>query len=151
MSKKKPLSAFDPIISDPNFILILIGAFIWFVGYYALLIGPLCLTFGFALVCLASARTALSRPITDAWFGIFLGIILQIAGYYLTWIPLAGPLGIVIGGMLIIFYAIPLALQKGDLPAISDLQEALKREDSKKEEKKDEKEPSQEDVADNKE
>ena len=69
----------------------------------------------------------------------------------MTWIPLAGPLGIVIGGMLIIFYAIPLALQKGDLPAISDLQEALKREDSKKEEKEDEKEPSQEDVADNKE
>ena len=149
MSKKKPLSAFDPIISDPNFILILIGAFIWFVGYYALLIGPLCLTFGFTLVCLASARTALSRPITDAWFGIFLGIALQIVGYYLTFIPLVGPLGIVIGGMLVIFYAIPLALQKGDLPAISDLQEALKRDDNKKDEKNDEMESPKEDVADN--
>jgi hypothetical protein len=151
MSRKKPLSAFDPIISDPNFILILIGAFIWFAGYYALLIAPLCWTFGFTLVCLASARTALSRPITDAWFGIFLGIILQIAGYYLTFIPLIGPLGVVIGGVLVIFYAIPLALQKGDLPAISDLQKALKKDEAKPEKAEKESEPEDEveDTADN--
>ncbi|MHA1769792.1 MAG: hypothetical protein ACTSV3_08105 [Candidatus Thorarchaeota archaeon] len=125
---------------DPNFLLILVGAIIWFIGYYVLLFGPLFLTVGFALVCFAAARTALSRPVTNAWPAILLGGLIQVVGFYFAWILILGPAAIVTGGVMIVFYALPLALQKGDLPIVKELEKAWTKQTTRQSESEQEKE-----------
>ncbi len=60
---KKFLNA---IASDPNFLMILAGAIIWYLGYYVLFFGGIFLTTGFVLVCFSAALTSLSRPVALA-------------------------------------------------------------------------------------
>jgi hypothetical protein len=126
---EEPKNAYEAITSDPNFLMILAGAIIWLIGYYAGLLNPLFLSTGFVLVCFYAALTALKRPVALAWPGLLLGGLFQILGYYLTFIPLIGfflsPLFIVSGGVMIVFFAIPLALQRGELPVITRLQKLI--------------------------
>ena len=133
---EEPKNAFDEIASDPNFLLILVGAAIWFVGYYVGLLAPLFLSTGFVLVCFYATLTSLKRPVALAWPGLLLGGLLQIIGYYLFFIPIIGPslspILVVPGGVMVVYFAIPLALQKGELPVITRLQKLI--ESKKKEE-----------------
>ncbi|MGY5870961.1 MAG: hypothetical protein RTV72_01810 [Candidatus Thorarchaeota archaeon] len=137
---EEPKNAFEEIVSDPNFLMILAGAVIWFVGFYIVLIGPLFLSTGFVLVSFSAAVTSLKRPVALAWPGLLLGGLLHIIGYYLPFIPVVGalisPLFIVPGSVLIIYFAIPLALQRGELPVITQLQKLIESK-TKKEEIKD--------------
>ncbi|MHA1862778.1 MAG: hypothetical protein ACTSWA_03335, partial [Candidatus Thorarchaeota archaeon] len=87
---EEPKNAFNEIASDPNFLMILAGAFIWFLGFYIPFISPLFLSTGFVLVCFSAAITSLKRPVALAWPGLLIGGLLQIVGYYLAWIPVLG-------------------------------------------------------------
>ena len=129
---EEPKSAFEEIASDPNFLLILLGAAIWFLGFYVGFISGLFLTTGFALVCFAAAITSLSRPIASAWPGLLLGGLVQLIGYYLAFIPIVSPALVVTGGVMIVYFAVPLALQRGELPILTHIQKLL--ESKKKEE-----------------
>lgn len=136
---EEPRNAFEEIASDPNFLLILVGAVIWFIGYFAGLLSPLFFSTGFALVCFSAALTSLSRPVATAWPGMLLGGLLQVIGYYLSsiwWLPLVPFIGyalIVAGGVIIVYFAIPLALQRGELPVLTRLQKLLESKQEKEE------------------
>ncbi|TFF91960.1 hypothetical protein EU545_02465 [Candidatus Thorarchaeota archaeon] len=118
----EPKNALSEIASDPSFLMILAGAAIWYIGFYMLFIGPLFTTTGFALVCFASATTALKRPVTTAWPGMLLGGLVMVVGSYLTWIFIIGPMIYVAGAVMVIFFAIPLAVQRGELPILTEIQ-----------------------------
>jgi len=133
---EEPKNAFEEIASDPNFLLILVGGVIWFIGFYAGFLGPLFASTGFALVCFSAALTSLSRPVASAWPGMLLGGLLQVIGYFFWWIFrifILGPALIVTGGVIIVYFAIPLALQRGELPVLTRLQKLL---ESKREKEK---------------
>ena len=134
---EEPKNAFEQIASDSNFLMILVGGLIWFLGNYVGIFAPLFLSTGFVLVCFSAALTSLSRPVAQAWPGLLLGGLFQIIGYSLLFLPIIGgslsPLFVVPGGVLIIYFAIPLALQRGELPAITHLQKLI--ESKRKEEK----------------
>ncbi len=126
---EEPKSAFEQIASDQNFLMILAGAIIWFVGSYVGIFQPLFVSTGFVLVCFYTTLTSLTRPVAKAWPGLLLGGLFQIIGYYLLFIPFIGwalgPILIVPGGVMIVFFAIPLALQQGELPVITRLQKLI--------------------------
>ncbi len=129
----EPKNALNEIASDPNFLMILAGAIIWYVGYYVLFFGGILLTIGFVLVCFSAALTSLSRPVALAWPGLLLGGLLQIVGYFIFFIPFISPALIVIGGVAIVYFAIPLALQRGELPVITHLQKLIESKMKKEE------------------
>lgn len=117
--------AISDLTSDPNFILIVVGALCWLLGFYTGPIGPLFATGGFLLTCLATAATALKRPMTNAWPGLILGAALYLVGNSIWWIPLVGllsPFFIVSGGVLILFFAVPLAIQQGGVSLLQSFQ-----------------------------
>lgn len=132
---EEPKNALQEIASDTNFLMILAGAIIWFVGYYILFIGGLFISTGFVLVCFSAAVTALKRPVALAWPGLLFGGLLHILGFYLSLIPLIGfvlgPALTVIGSVTIVFFAIPLALQRGELPVITRLQKLIESKKTK--------------------
>ena len=130
---EEPKNALREIASDPNFLMILAGAIIWYMGYYVLFFGGLFLTTGFILVCFSAALTSLSRPVALAWPGLLLGGLLQIVGYFIFFIPFLSPALIVIGGVAIVYFAIPLALQRGELPVITHLQKLIESKMNKEE------------------
>jgi uncharacterized protein YacL len=113
---------FDEVIRDPNFLAILLGAAIWLVGAYLPLIGPLFVTAGFAVTVFATA-------------GLLIGGLIYLIGLYLPWVPLVGllaPLVQVTGAVLILFFAIPIALRYGNAPLMETFQsEWAKRSKSK--------------------
>lgn len=117
--------------------MILIGALIWLAGLYdILLLAPLLLPIGLGLVCTAAAITSLQRPTENAVFGLLLGGLLQVVGYLLArifLITLIAPLFIVSGAVLIIFFAIPLAIQSGKVPFIEEMQRTIKTQREKRE------------------
>jgi len=143
----EPKKALNAIAKDPNFLMILAGAIIWYLGYYVLFFGGIFYTTGFVLVCFSAALTSLSRPVALAWPGLLLGALLQIIGYSILFIPFIAPALIVIGGVAIVYFAIPLALQRGELPVITHLQKLVESK-MKKEEIEDisEEEPMKEDA-----
>jgi hypothetical protein len=117
--------AIGDLTSDPNFILIVVGALCWLLGFYTGPIGPLLVTGGFVLTCLATAATALKRPMANAWPGLILGAAFYLIGNAIWWIPLVGllsPFFIVFGGVLILFFAIPLAIQSGGVSLLQSFQ-----------------------------
>ncbi|MFW9844262.1 MAG: hypothetical protein ACFFEV_06790 [Candidatus Thorarchaeota archaeon] len=130
---EEPKSALEEIASDPNFLMILAGAVMWFVGYYIWVIGPFITSTGFVLVCFYTTLTSLKRPVAQAWPGLLFGGLLQIIGYYLSFIPILGIALVVTGGVMIVYFTIPLALQRGELPVLTRLQKLI--ESKKKEEK----------------
>lgn len=143
----EPKKALNAIASDPNFLMILAGAIIWYLGYFILFFGGIFYTTGFVLVCFSAALTSLSRPVALAWPGLLLGALLQIIGYFIFFIPFLSPALIVIGGVAIVYFAIPLALQRGELPVITHLQKLVESK-MKKEDIEDitAEEPSKEDT-----
>jgi uncharacterized protein YacL len=123
------------IVLDLNFVMMLVGALIWLLGYYLEWLNGLFLSTGFVLVCFYAAITSLKRPATLAWPGLLFGGLMQIIGYYIVYVPVLSvlhPLLIVIGGVIIVYFAIPLALQRGELPVMTRLQKLI---DSKMHEK----------------
>jgi hypothetical protein len=118
----EPKNAIDQFTSDPSFLMMLAGAAIWFMGYYLFWLSPLFRTSGFALVCFACATNALKRPVGTAWPGMLLGGLVMIIGDYLSWVFILGPLLYVAGAVMVIFFALPLALQRGELPVLTELQ-----------------------------
>ncbi len=116
------------IVLDMNFLMMLVGALIWLLGYYLDFLNGLFRSTGFVLVCFYAAITSLKRPATLAWPGLLFGGLLQIIGYYVLYFPVISVLSpplIVIGGVIIVYFAIPLALQRGELPVMTRLQKLI--------------------------
>ncbi|MDH4212581.1 MAG: hypothetical protein OEV85_01570 [Candidatus Thorarchaeota archaeon] len=116
------------IVLDMNFLMMLVGALIWLLGYYLEFLNGLFRSTGFVLVCFYAAITSLKRPATLAWPGLLFGGLMQIIGYYIIYVPVISVLSpplIVIGGVIIVYFAIPLALQRGELPVMTRLQKLI--------------------------
>jgi hypothetical protein len=116
---------FDDVARDPNFLIILLGAVLWILGVYIPLIGPLFITAGFVLTVLAAASTASVRPEKGNWLGLMIGALIYLVGLYLPWVPLLGllaPLVRIPGAVLILFFAIPIALRYGNAPLMDTFQ-----------------------------
>ncbi len=148
---EEPISMFEQIKNDPNYLMILAGAIIWYIGFYAGFLEGILVSTGFVLVCFAAALNAIRRAIDIAWPGLLIGGLIQVLGYYFEWFPFIGNLLIVVGGVLIIYFAIPLAIQKGELPILTQIQKIIEaQKKSLKKKKKDESESElDESVGDN--
>ena len=136
----QPLEVFKQITTSQNFLLILVGAVFWLLGYYVWFIGPFFTVAGFALTVIATAQAAMSRPVTSVLPGLLMGGLIQIVGYYILLIPLVGlfigPVIIVFGGVLLLFYAFSVALQRIDIPVVKNLEDFLESQQKKKDEPK---------------
>ena len=112
------------LTKDPNFGLIVVGAIIWMLGMYIPFIGPFLLVAGFAMAASAIAISSLKRPTDKAIFGLLIGGIIQLIGYYIVLVPFIGwflsPPLVVLGGVMILFFAIPF---------IEEIQAQLKRDE----------------------
>jgi hypothetical protein len=113
-------SPIESFTKDPNSLLITIGMLVWILGSYSSIVQPLLYTGGFVLTCYATAVTALKRPGTKAGPGLILGIIIHLIAGFLNAIwflgPILSPILYVLGGSLILFFAVPMALQLGNVP-----------------------------------
>ena len=131
------LEVFEQITSSSNFLLILVGATIWFLGSYVWVIGPFFTVAGFGLTIIATSQAAMSRPISSALPGFFLGGAIYVIGLYIALIPLVGwvlgPILIVIGAVMILFYGFSIALQRIDIPVVKNLEDFLEAQKKKKE------------------
>jgi hypothetical protein len=127
-------TGFDNVVRDPNFLMIVLGAIVWFLGSYVPFIGPFLVVGGFVLTIFATASTAAVRPITGAWPGLLIGSLLYLIGLYLPWILLGflSPFFLIPGAVLILFFAIPLALQYGNAPLMTTMQEEWESRSQKK-------------------
>lgn len=74
----QPLEVFEQIVSSQNFLLILVGAVIWLLGFFMGIIAPFFTVPGFALTVIATAQAVMSRPISSALPGLLLGGLIQI-------------------------------------------------------------------------
>lgn len=136
---EEPMNLLEQISKDPNYLMILAGAIIWFLGYYVIIIGGLFISTGFVLVCFATALNSVKRAVDAAWPGLLLGGLIEVIGLYLKNFPYIGNILIVVGGVVIMYFTIPLAIQRGELPIITQLQkmiDAQKKSSKKKKEKK---------------
>jgi hypothetical protein len=79
---------FEQIISSPNFLLILVGAIIWLIAPFTLLLAPLVSAAGFGLTIIATAQAAMSRPIASALPGFLIGGLIYVIGPFIALIPL---------------------------------------------------------------
>jgi hypothetical protein len=122
--------------SDPNLFGILVGSIIWIAGLYILpvisIIGVVINSIGFTITCFATAASALKRPINQAWIGLLIGSILYILG---PLVPIVNNFIFVAGAVMILFFAIPMALQTGKVPMMENLQEFLDENIKRKQEK----------------
>ena len=151
----KPLALFEQVTSSQNILVILIGAVIWYLGYWVWFVGPFFIVAGFGLTCISTVQSAMTRPVTSAFPGLLLGGLIQVLGYYLTPIPLLGwvigPGFIVFGGILILFYGSSLALQRADIPIVKDLEDFIESRKKKTGPKADKDKDSEEEAVDVKE
>ena len=126
-----PKEVIEQVTSSPNFLMIVVGAFVWLLGLYTpffLVIGPLIVVCGFGLTLIATVQAAMTKPVTSAFPGLLLGGLIQVIGSYIGWIPVIGLLGPffrVAGGVLIIFYGASLALQRADIPIVKDIEDFI--------------------------
>jgi uncharacterized protein YacL len=134
------LEVFKQISTSQNFLLILVGAAIWFLGFFMGIIAPFFTVPGFALTIIATAQAAMSRPVSSVLPGLLIGGLIQIIGYYILLIPVVGwfigPVIIVFGGVLLLFYAFSVALQRIDIPVVKNLEDFLESQQKKKDEPK---------------
>ncbi len=103
------------ITRDPNFMLILGGAALWFFGYYIILFSPIFIVAGFTLTLYATSVTAPKRPLDGAWVGAGIGIIIYIVGEFIKdilVIQLLYPALTVTGSTLILFFITAIAVQR---------------------------------------
>ena len=142
MSEKNFL---QDLMTDPNIFGIIIGAAIWISGLYLVflssVIGTILNTIGFTLTCFATAASALKRPVNQAWIGLLIGVILYLLGPF---VPLINNIVFVAGAVMILFFAIPMALTTGKVPMMENLQEFLDENIKDKLEKKKTEEPKTE-------
>ena len=121
-----PKEVIGQVISSQNFVMIVIGAVFWLLGFFVPFIGPLFTVAGFGLTTIATIQSAMTKPLTSALPGLLLGGLIQLIGYYLGWVILVGwilsPLFIVAGGVLVLFYGASLALQRADIPIVKDIE-----------------------------
>jgi hypothetical protein len=126
---REQLEVFEQVTTSPNFLMIVIGAIIWLLGFYIWIIGPLFTIAGFGLTTIAAVEAAMTRPVNVAIPGLLIGGLLQLIGTYVTGVPLIGlflgPPMVVIGGVLILFYGSSLALQRIDIPIVKDLEDFI--------------------------
>jgi hypothetical protein len=122
---EEPKNVIEEISADQNLLMILAGAIIWFLGYYVEFFRGLFFATGFVLVCFYAAMFSLHRPVSQAWPGLLMGGLMQLLGYYLAFIPILSPALVVAGGVTIVYFAFPLALQRGELPVIARLQKLI--------------------------
>ncbi|TXT55966.1 MAG: membrane protein of unknown function [Candidatus Thorarchaeota archaeon] len=105
--------------SDPNFYIILVGVAVWIIGPWIPLIDFLVVLGGFMLTAYAVTATSFKRPLTTAWPGVIIGILLYIVGWIFSLFPfiwlLTDPFQKV-GMTLILFFIIPIAVQQGNVP-----------------------------------
>ena len=109
-----PISKYlDEVRKDPYFFLILIGGVIWYIALLLGVLGYLGVTLGFTLTCFATTAYALKRPTELAWPGLVVGVIVHFIGLLiLGLIPFIGPAIYVLGHILILFFAVPLAIRR---------------------------------------
>jgi len=142
MSEKNFL---QDLMTDPNIFGIIVGAAIWISGLYLVflssVISTILNTIGFTLTCFATAASALKRPVNQAWIGLLIGIILYLLGPFT---PLINNIIFVVGAVMILFFAIPMALTTGKVPMMENLQEFLDENIKEKLEKKKTEEPKTE-------
>lgn len=117
---------FENLRTDPNLFGILVGSLIWIAGLYIQgvisIVGIVLNGIGFTLTCFATAASALKRPVNQAWIGLLIGLILYILGPF---VPFVYHFVFVAGAVMILFFAIPMALQTGKVPMMENLQEFL--------------------------
>ena len=102
------------IRADPYFFLIFLGSAIWYIGLLIPFLGTPGVTFGFTLTCFATTAFALKRPTDNAWPGVIIGAVVHFIGIWtISLIPFVGPAIYVLGHVLILFFAVPLALRRG--------------------------------------
>ena len=140
-----PIEVIEQVTSSPNFLMIVIGAVIWLLGFFIPFIGPLIIVAGFGLTTIATIQAAMVKPVTSAFPGLLLGGLIQLIGYYVGWVILVGfflsPLLIVTGGVLILFYGSSLALQRADIPIVKNIEgfiDSRKKKEVSKEAEKEE-------------
>jgi hypothetical protein len=138
----KPLEVIGQVISSQNIVMIVIGALIWILGSYIPFIGFLFTITGFGLTTIATVQAAMMKPVTSAFPGLLLGGLIQLIGYLVLLIPIAGlfifPFLNIPGAVLILFYGSSLALQRADIPIVKDLEdfiESRKKKEAPKETK----------------
>ncbi|MBD3407060.1 MAG: hypothetical protein GF411_13155 [Candidatus Lokiarchaeota archaeon] len=111
--------AISSFTSDSNFYIILVGVAVWIVGPFVPFIDFLVTLGGFMLTAYAVTATSFKRPLTTAWPGVIIGILLYIVGWIFSWFPLivllTSPFQKV-GMTLILFFIIPIAVQQGNVP-----------------------------------
>ena len=136
----QPLEVFKQITTSQNFLLILVGAVFWILGFFVPFIGPFFTVPGFALTIIATAQAAMSRPVSSVLPGLLIGGLIQLVGYYILLIPVVGwfvgPVIIVFGGVLLLFYGFSVALQRIDIPVVKNLEDFLESQQKKKDEPK---------------
>ncbi|MHA1963796.1 MAG: hypothetical protein ACXACG_12520 [Candidatus Thorarchaeota archaeon] len=142
-----PLEVIEQVISSQNFVMIVIGALIWILGSYIPFIGFLFIIAGFGLTTIATVQAAMTKPVTSAFPGLLLGGLIQVIGYLVLYIPIAGilifPFLNIPGAVLILFYGSSLALQRADIPIVKDIEDFI---DSRK--KKEPSKDTEEEVVD---
>jgi hypothetical protein len=142
-----PTEVIGQVTSSPNFLMIVIGAVIWILGAFIPFIGFFFTIAGFGLTTIATVQAAMTKPVTSAFPGLLLGGLIQVIGYLILFIPIAGififPFLNIPGAVLILFYGSSLALQRADIPLVKDIEDFI---DSRK--KKDVEKESEEEVVD---
>ncbi len=135
----KPLEVFEQVTSSQNILMILIGAIIWYLGFYIPYVQPFFLVVGFGLTCILAVQSAMTKAVNIAFPGLLIGGLIYVLGYYLLHVPVigwvVGPALVVFGGILILFYGASLALQRADIPIVKDLEgfiESKKKKDTPK-------------------
>ncbi|MCK4483378.1 MAG: hypothetical protein KAU89_01035 [Candidatus Thorarchaeota archaeon] len=111
MTESSTETPVDPIRSHSDLLVISLGVIIQIAAFFNEL-GFLFLIGGFVLTCFGVAASANGRSIVNAQLGIILGVILNIIGIGSMQVPLLGVSLYVIGRVMILFYAIPLAVAR---------------------------------------
>jgi len=135
-----PSEVIGQVISSQNFLMIVIGAVIWILGSFIPFIGFLFTISGFGLTTIATVQAAMTKPVTSAFPGLLLGGLIQVIGYLILMIPIAGlfifPFLNIPGAVLILFYGASLALQRADIPIVKDIEDFIDSRKKKEEPKK---------------
>ncbi|MFX1483790.1 MAG: hypothetical protein ACFFCP_11460 [Promethearchaeota archaeon] len=133
------LEIFEQITSSPNFLLILVGGAIWYIGYLVQIIGIFIQAAGFGLTIIASAEAAMNRTVSSVLPGLLIGGLIYIIGYYLLYAALVGwiigPMFTVAGGVMLLFYGFSIALHRIDIPIVKNLEDFLESKQKKAESK----------------
>ncbi|MHA3965017.1 MAG: hypothetical protein AM325_015930 [Candidatus Thorarchaeota archaeon SMTZ1-45] len=124
-----PTEVIGQVTSSSNFLMIVFGAVIWILGSFIPFIGFFFTIAGFGLTTIATVQAAMTKPVTSAFPGLLLGGLVQVIGYLILFIPIAGififPFLNISGAVLILFYGSSLALQRAEIPIVKDIEDFI--------------------------